>query len=193
VVGTQLANERAPARGAGTAGGIDKGAVRMIEPCALVRDAYLWTSRLKITLDDLLPDLGLQFLDLPSRLASPTRPALKASGACFLRARSHGAGPQRPPGTARKAIFAFSAASILRLLRSDHNWPTGPKLGGHFTKSRRQLTARSASPRPILVRYLFSCTCGSGLALKGVISSSSRQTTRFLNFQPFAVFTNVSS
>jgi hypothetical protein len=30
VVGTQLANERAPARGAGTAGGIDKGAARMI-------------------------------------------------------------------------------------------------------------------------------------------------------------------
>jgi hypothetical protein len=41
--------------------------------------------------------------------------------------------------------------------------------------------------------YLFSCACGSGLDLKGVISSSSRHTTRFLNRHPCEVFTNVSS
>jgi hypothetical protein len=41
--------------------------------------------------------------------------------------------------------------------------------------------------------YLFSCTCGSGFGLKGVISSSSRHTTRFLKRHPCGVFTNVSS
>ncbi len=137
MVGTQLANERAPARAAGTAGGIDKGAVRMIELCSLVRDAYLCTSRLKITLDDLLPDLGLQFLDLPSRLASLARPALKASGACFLRARSHSAGPQRPPGTARKAIFAFSAASIFRLVATEAPTPIGQPVPNSAGTSQR--------------------------------------------------------
>jgi hypothetical protein len=127
-------------------------------------------------------------------------PALKASDACFLRARPHSAGPQRPPcsGTARKAIFAFSAASIFRVLRrngSDPSWlillPV-PNSAGTSQRAADSLSQVSVAS-PILVRYLFSCTYGSGFGLKGVISSSSRQTTRFLNFQPCAVFTNISS
>jgi HTH-type transcriptional regulator / antitoxin HigA len=41
--------------------------------------------------------------------------------------------------------------------------------------------------------YLFSPASGSDFGLNGVTSSSSRQTTRFLNFQPCGVFTRVSS
>ena len=37
------------------------------------------------------------------------------------------------------------------------------------------------------------CLYGSGFGLNGVMSSSSRHTTRFLNFQPCEVFTRVSS
>jgi hypothetical protein len=45
----------------------------MIKPCSAVRDAHLRTSWRKITLDDQLPDLGVQFLDLPlpARLTGP--------------------------------------------------------------------------------------------------------------------------
>jgi hypothetical protein len=44
-----------------------------------------------------------------------------------------------------------------------------------------------------LLSYLGWGVCGSGFGLNGVMSSSSRQITLFLNFQPCEVLTNVSS
>jgi hypothetical protein len=129
-----------------------QGAVRMIGPCSAVRDADLRTSRLKITLEDLLPDPGAQFLDLPlpARLTGPA-PALKASSTVSSMPDLIALGQIGHADLLRHCLKGdLRLQRQFRLLRrngSDANWPTGPKLGRNFTKSRRQLIGRSASPR----------------------------------------------
>jgi hypothetical protein len=98
------------------------------------------------------------------RMWSPARDLVRRQGRPFLPsvlARREGL---RTNDNDNAAAIAPKGGASSRRLRSNYRYPHQPYISAPF--------------------YLFSCACRSGFGLKGVISSSSRHTTRFLNRHP---------